>query len=148
MFTRSVFKSFRRSTPKILLRIFYGDMIWNMIALTGHALYDVWRQIRKPSFTSVHTKTIGRRFQKPRLCGSLSKTCVFVACVQTPPSPQKKKKRSLPAFFFFFFEGRGLSRTGYVFGARKSRLHVQWRLQRRKNIRLKRYPDMCGKVAF
>ena len=38
----------------------------NMIAcLTGNALFNVWHhRIRKPPFSSVHTKTINRRFQK------------------------------------------------------------------------------------
>ena len=38
----------------------------------------VWRQrFRKASFSSVHTKTVKRRFQKVRLWRAFSKSCVF-----------------------------------------------------------------------
>ena len=50
------------------------------ISLTRHALYDVFhRHVRTLLFSPVHTKKIGRRFQKSLVWGPFLKTCVVGA---------------------------------------------------------------------
>ena len=76
--------SSKNTRPNVAYSILFCPSTWKrgndghtIAHLSGHSLYDVWHhRIQKPSFTSVHTKTINRRLQKLH-SGDRSRTHVF-----------------------------------------------------------------------